>query len=239
MFQLRVLFVLKERIGVGKISATRFLTIDESARRNVVCRKTPRHDLRRQEFRDGRKHDDDLAAWLTSKAVGGDRRHRLGASRACHAGRTLTAQLRSCTSFPRAGFCARSGRPLRFVLLREAFQDLNAELFCGRPLEPPELVPEPDHFALLFDGHESPPCGRSRGGALEQRGNKESSPPWRDFPGHVALNLFRAARTHESWGFQRPVIWQRRGERTYSVTRGAVAFWIFNFKFELRLTARR
>ncbi|PSO17197.1 hypothetical protein C7G42_20725 [Bradyrhizobium sp. MOS003] len=51
----------------------------------------------------------------------------------------------------------RSCRPLRSALLREAFQDLDAELFRGRALELPELVPEPDHFALLFDGHESPP----------------------------------------------------------------------------------
>ncbi|MDA9420422.1 hypothetical protein XI07_13250 [Bradyrhizobium sp. CCBAU 11445] len=49
----------------------------------------------------------------------------------------------------------RSSRPLHFFLFREAFQDLDAELFRGRALELPELVPEPDHFALFFDGHES------------------------------------------------------------------------------------
>ena len=96
MFCIRLHFVLKERIGVGKIRAKRFLTIDESARRNLFSGVTRRrHNLRRQEFRDDRKHDDDLAARFASKAVGGRCHHRLGASRACHAGRTLTAHVRS------------------------------------------------------------------------------------------------------------------------------------------------
>ncbi|MGY0574068.1 hypothetical protein ACTGJ9_025815 [Bradyrhizobium sp. RDM12] len=38
-----------------------------------------------------------------------------------------------------------------------ATQDLDAEFFRGRALELPELVPEPDHFALFLDCHESPP----------------------------------------------------------------------------------
>ena len=46
---------------------------------------------------------------------------------------------------------------LGVALLGEAFQDLDAELFCGRALDLPELIPESDHFALFLDGHESPP----------------------------------------------------------------------------------
>ncbi|TQF37213.1 hypothetical protein UNPF46_19795 [Bradyrhizobium sp. UNPF46] len=98
LFCIRLHFVLEERIGVEKIGAGRFLTIDEGARRNVFSGR--RHNLRRQEFRHDRKRDDDLAAGFASKAVGGDRRHRLGASRACHAGRTLTTRVRSCTFAP-------------------------------------------------------------------------------------------------------------------------------------------
>ncbi|MEY9465662.1 hypothetical protein ABH973_006075 [Bradyrhizobium ottawaense] len=57
MFCIRLHFVLKERIGVGKISAKRFLTIDESARRNLFSGVTRRrHNLRRQEFRDDRSN---------------------------------------------------------------------------------------------------------------------------------------------------------------------------------------
>jgi hypothetical protein len=41
---------------------------------------------------------------------------------------------------------------------------------------------------------------------------------------YVAMNLFGAARTHASWGFQRPVTWQRRGERTYSVIAALLPF---------------
>ncbi len=96
LFCIRRHFVLEERIGVGKIGAKRILTIDESARRLFSDRTHRRHDLRRQEFRNDGKHDDDLAARFASKTVGGDRRHRLGASWACHAGRTLTAHVRSC-----------------------------------------------------------------------------------------------------------------------------------------------
>ena len=50
-----------------------------------------------------------------------------------------------------------SRRALGVALLREAFEDLDAEFFCGRALDLPELIPEPDHFALLLDCHESPP----------------------------------------------------------------------------------
>ena len=95
MFCIRLHFVLEERIGVGKISANRFLTIDESTPSNLLSGGTRRHDLRRLEFRDDREHDDHLAAEFASKAIDGSRHHRLGASRACHAGRTLTAHLRS------------------------------------------------------------------------------------------------------------------------------------------------
>jgi len=105
MFCIRLHFVLEERIGVGKIGAERFLTIDEGARRNVFSGR--RHDLRRQEFRDDREHDDDLAARFASKALGGDRNHRLGASRACHAGRTLMAHVR-CQDI--SGECLRAIR---------------------------------------------------------------------------------------------------------------------------------
>ena len=51
LFCIRLHFVLEERIGVGKIGAKRFLTIDESARRDVFGGRTRRrHNLRRQEF---------------------------------------------------------------------------------------------------------------------------------------------------------------------------------------------
>ncbi|PJG56429.1 hypothetical protein CVM73_02340 [Bradyrhizobium forestalis] len=118
----------------------------------------------------------------------------------------------------------RSSRPLRLAL-REAFEDLDAELFCGRTLELPELVPQPDHFALLFDGHEHLPMVQPRRLTLEQRENKSPAPSGAIF----ALNLFGAANTHGSWGFQRPVTRQRRLTNILR-HRGAVAFWKFNFK---------
>jgi hypothetical protein len=40
----------------------------------------------------------------------------------------------------------------------------------------------------------------------------------------VALNFFGAPKTYGSWGFQGPVIWQRRDERTYSVTAALLLF---------------
>jgi len=40
----------------------------------------------------------------------------------------------------------------------------------------------------------------------------------------VALNLFGAPKTYGGWGFQRPVIWQRRDRRTYSVTAALLLF---------------
>ncbi|WP_271568071.1 hypothetical protein [Bradyrhizobium sp. CCBAU 11386] len=128
LFCIRLHFVLEERIGVEKISAERFLTIDEAVCRRVVVGR----NLRRQKswapkapkFRDHRKHDDDLVL---------------------HRGRR-----------PAEGS---SSRALLFALLGEAFEDLDAELFCRRALDLPELIPEPDHFALFFDGHESPPKG--------------------------------------------------------------------------------
>jgi hypothetical protein len=49
------------------------------------------------------------------------------------------------------------GRSLSVALFGKAFEDLDAEFFCGRAFNLPELVPEPDHFALFLDGHESPP----------------------------------------------------------------------------------
>lgn len=97
-FCIRLPFVLEERIGVAKISAKRFLTIDESVRSDLCCggiHRRRRRDRRRQEFRYAREHDDDLAARFASKTVGGIRRHRLGASGARHAGRTPTACFRS------------------------------------------------------------------------------------------------------------------------------------------------
>ena len=93
LFCIRLHFVLAERIGVEKIGATRFLTIDEVRRR--YARST-------------------LLDWPTSR------------------------------------------RALGVALLRKAFEDLDAEFFCGGALDLPELVPEPDHFALFLDGHESP-----------------------------------------------------------------------------------
>ncbi|MBR0883329.1 hypothetical protein ABIF65_003258 [Bradyrhizobium japonicum] len=50
-----------------------------------------------------------------------------------------------------------SRRSLCVGLLGKTFEDLDAELFGGRPLDFPQLIPEPDHFALFLDGHESPP----------------------------------------------------------------------------------
>ncbi|MDI3560253.1 hypothetical protein [Bradyrhizobium sp. Arg816] len=50
-----------------------------------------------------------------------------------------------------------SRRSLGVALLGKTFEDLDAELFGGRPLDLPQLVPEPDHFALFLDGHASPP----------------------------------------------------------------------------------
>jgi hypothetical protein len=50
-----------------------------------------------------------------------------------------------------------SRRALGVALLGKAFQDLDAEFFGGRALDLPELIPEPDHFALFLDRHESPP----------------------------------------------------------------------------------
>jgi len=55
----------------------------------------------------------------------------------------------------------------------------------------------------------------------------------------VALNLFGAPKTYGGWGFQRPVIWQRRDGTNIFRHRGAVAFWIFNLKLDQRLAARR
>jgi hypothetical protein len=56
--------------------------------------------------------------------------------------------------------------------------------------------------------------------------------PWREIiPAQIALNLSGSAPTHGSWGFQRPVIWQRRLTNIFR-HRGAVAFWSFNLKLE-------
>jgi hypothetical protein len=38
----------------------------------------------------------------------------------------------------------------------EEFEDLNPELFRGRPFDFPQSIPEPDHFTLLLDVHQSP-----------------------------------------------------------------------------------
>lgn len=91
LFCIRLHFVRKERIGVEKICAQRFLTIGEGARCHVFRGKSllfRGKSLRRQKFRDDRKHDDNLAARLASKAVGRAGRHRPGALRTCHAART-------------------------------------------------------------------------------------------------------------------------------------------------------
>lgn len=66
----------------------------------------------------------------------------------------------------------------------------------------------------------------------------KSPAPSRAISMHIVLNLLGAAKTHQGWGFQRPVIRQRRLTKILR-HRGAVAFWIFNPRFELRLTARR
>lgn len=74
-----------------EICAQRFLTIGEGARCHVFRGKSllfRGKSLRRQKFGDDRKHDDDLAARLASKAVGRPGRHRPGALRTCHAART-------------------------------------------------------------------------------------------------------------------------------------------------------
>jgi hypothetical protein len=66
LFCIRLHFVLKERIGVEKISAKRFLTIGESAPLRLRRRQG---SSRRREFRHAREHDDNLAARFASKAV--------------------------------------------------------------------------------------------------------------------------------------------------------------------------
>ncbi|BAC49670.1 bsl4405 [Bradyrhizobium diazoefficiens USDA 110] len=75
-----------------------------------------------------------------------------------------------------------SRRALLLALLGEAFENLDAEFFCGRPLDLPELVPESDHFALLFDGHESPPKGFQKMMAHRNKMRTKSPAPSRDFP---------------------------------------------------------
>ncbi|XUJ37661.1 hypothetical protein ACQ5SK_42495 [Bradyrhizobium japonicum] len=50
-----------------------------------------------------------------------------------------------------------SRRSLGVGLLGKTFEDLDAEFFRGRALDLPQLIPEPDHFALFLDGHASPP----------------------------------------------------------------------------------
>jgi hypothetical protein len=48
-----------------------------------------------------------------------------------------------------------SCRALWSFLLREIFEDLNADLLRDRSVDPAHAVPEPDDFALFFDVHES------------------------------------------------------------------------------------
>src|SRR4051795_4517618 len=92
--------------------------------------------FRRKEFRDHRKHDDDLAARLTFESV----QPRL----------RWTPNGRRKSSIDRD---ASRARALVAALLRKAFEDLDTEFFRGRALELPELIPEPDHFALFLDSH--------------------------------------------------------------------------------------
>ena len=48
-----------------------------------------------------------------------------------------------------------SGRTFGPVLLREIFENLNADFLRDRAFDPAHAVPEPDDLALLFDVHES------------------------------------------------------------------------------------
>jgi len=61
LFCIRLHFVLEERIGVEKISAERFLTIDEAACRHVFAGRNHRwQKSRAAKFLDHRKRGDDL-----------------------------------------------------------------------------------------------------------------------------------------------------------------------------------
>jgi len=91
-----------------------------------------------------------------------------------------------------------SSRAPGFALLGKALEDLDAELFRRRALDLPELVPEPDHFALFVDGHESPPRW------THKNKMRTESPAFARDLREIFLNLPRAAQTHRNWGFQRP-----------------------------------
>src|SRR6186713_47133 len=84
----------------------------------------------------------------------------------------------------------RSRGPLGVALLRKAFEDLDAEFFRGRPLDLPELIPEPDHFALFLDSHGPPPTDSKDDDSLEQNENKSPAPRAR-FPHACRLEPFR------------------------------------------------
>jgi len=61
LFCIRLHFVLEERIGVEKISAERFLTIDEAACHHVFAGRNHRwQKSRAAKFLDHRKRGDDL-----------------------------------------------------------------------------------------------------------------------------------------------------------------------------------
>ncbi len=69
-------------------------------------------------------------------------------------------------------------------------------------------------------------------------GTKKSS-PWCAISRHVALNLYKAAWTHGRLGISAPSHIAAPRWTNIFRHRGAVAFWVFNFKLGSRLAARR